>query len=127
MTPRQGGRPAPDRATHHARAGGHTTIGLPCSQEPYEPFVADPQPFRQFLDQQIAVHPELVPPEIRRGDRLKDTATSRKTGGRLRRIDLRNGRCSLDRPSFLMPDRAGRAVDVRAPRFSARAPSPIGR
>ncbi len=33
-----------------------------------------------FLDRQIEATPELFPPEIRRGYRMKDTYTSRETG-----------------------------------------------
>ena len=106
---------------------GHKTICLPCSPEQYEPFVEDPQQFRQFLDQQIDAHPELFPPEIRRGYRMKDLYTSRKTGWRLRRIDLRNGQSYLVRPSFLMPYLTGHTEDVQAPLFSASSPCPTGR
>ncbi len=56
----------------------------------YERIVDDPERFREFLDQRIETMPELFSPEIRRGYRMKDLYTSRKTGWRLRRIDLRN-------------------------------------
>ena len=105
---------------------GHKTICLPCSPQQYEPLVEDPQQFRQFLDQQIDAHPELFPSEIRRGYRMKDLYTSRKTGWKLRRIELRNLRCYLVRPSFLMPYLSGRTEDVQAPRSCARAPPPSG-
>jgi hypothetical protein len=105
---------------------GYKTICLPCSQEQYEQFVEDPQQFRQFLDQQIKAHPELFPPEIQRGYRMKDLYTSRKTGWRLRRIDLRNDQSYLVRPSFLMPYLTGHTQDVQAPLFSASSPCPTG-
>ena len=105
---------------------GHKTICLPCSREQYEQFVEDPQEFRQSLDQQIEVHPELFPPEIRRGYRMKGSATSRKTGWRLRRRDLRNDQSSLVRPASLMPYLTGHTEDVHAPLFSASLPCPIG-
>jgi hypothetical protein len=105
---------------------GQKTICIPCSQEQYEQFVDDPQQFRRFLDQQIEATPELFPPEIRRGYRMKDTYTSRKTGWKLRRIDLRNDESYLVRPSFLMPYLTGRTEDVQAPLFSASSPSPTG-
>jgi hypothetical protein len=105
---------------------GYKTICLPCSQEQYEQCVEDPQQFRQFLDQQIEAHPELFPPEIRRGYRMKDLYTSRKTGWRLRRIDLRNGQSYLVRPSFLMPYLTGHTEDVQAPLFSANSPCLTG-
>ena len=106
---------------------GHKTICIPCSQQQYEWIVEDPHQFRDFLDRQIEATPELFPPEIRRGYRMKDTYTSGKTGWRLRRIDLRNGQSYLVRPSFLMPCLAGRTEEVQAPLFSASSPSPTGR
>src|SRR5512143_1715604 len=54
---------------------------------------------------------------IRRGYRMKDLSTSRKTGGKLRRIELRNLTCYLVRPSFLMPYLSGRPEDVPSPPF----------
>jgi hypothetical protein len=71
------------------------------SQEQDERIVEDPQLFREFLDQQIEANPELFPPEIRRGHRMKDLDTSRKTGWKLRRIDCRDDRSYLVRPSLL--------------------------
>jgi hypothetical protein len=117
--------PAADRSTEATR--GPKTICIPCSQEQYERIVADPALFREFLDQQIEAMPELFPPEIRRGYRMKDLYTSRKTGWRLRRIDLRDGESYSVRPSFLMPYFSGRAEDVQAPLFSASSPSRSGR
>src|SRR3954452_15646825 len=106
---------------------GHRTICIPCSEQEYERVVDDPEAFRTLLDRQIEATPELFPPEIRRGYRMKDTYTSRKTGWTLRRIELRNLECYLVRPSFLMPYLAGRTEDVQAPLFSASSPSPFGR
>ena len=112
--------PAADRTTEPTR--GPKTICIPCSQEQYQRIVDDPVRFREFLDQQIEATPELFPPEIRRGYRMKDLYTSRKTGWRLRRIDLRNGESYSVRPSFLMPYLSGRTEDVQAPLFSASSP-----
>ena len=88
---------------------GHKTICIPCSQQEYERVVGDPEAFRRLLEQQIEATPDLFPPEIRRGYRMKDLYRSRKTGCKLRRIELRNLQCSLVRPSFLMPYLSGRA------------------
>jgi hypothetical protein len=112
--------PAADRSTESSR--GQKTICIPCSQEQYQRIVDDPVRFREFLDPQIEATPELFPPEIRRGYRMKDLYTSRKTGLRLRRIDLRNGESYSVRPSFLMPYLSGRTEDVQAPLFSASSP-----
>jgi hypothetical protein len=102
------------------------TICIPCSQEQYERIVDDPVLFREFLDQQIEATPELFPPEIRRGYRMKDAYTSRKSGWKIRRIDLRNDESYSIRPSFLMPYLSGRTEDVQAPLFSASSPSRSG-
>ena len=116
--------PASDRSTEPTR--GPKTICIPCSQKQYGRIVDDPVLFRGFLDQQIKATPELCSPEIQRGYRMKDLYTSRKTGWRLRRIDLRNDESYLVRPSFLMPYLSGRTEDVQAPLFSASSPSRSG-
>jgi hypothetical protein len=116
--------PSSDRSTGTLRQP--KTICLPCSQQEYERIVDDPALFREFLDRQIEVTPELFPPEIHRGYRMKDAYTSRKTGWKLRRIDLRNDQSFSIRPSFLMPYFSGRTEDVQAPLFSASSPSRSG-
>ena len=116
---------ATDRTTGPTREP--KTICIPCSQQEYERMVDDPALFRGFLDRQIEATPELFPPEIRRGYRMKDTYTSRKTGWTLRQIELRNRQCYLVRPSFLMPYLSGCTEDVQAPLFSASSPSRTGR
>ena len=116
--------PAADRSTKPTR--GPKTICIPCSQAQYERIVGDPVLFREFLDQEIEATPELFPPEIRQGYRMKDLSTSRKTGRRLRRIDLRDDDSYLVRPSFLMPYLTGYTEDVPAPLFSASSPSRSG-
>ena len=105
---------------------GQKTICIPCSQQQYERIVDDPAQFRAYLDRQIEAMPDLFPPEIRRGYRMKDTYTSRKTGWKLRRIDLRNDESYSIRPSFLMPYLSGRTEDVQAPLFFASSPSHSG-
>jgi hypothetical protein len=115
---------AAQRSTEPVR--GHKTICIPCTRQQYEPIVDDPERYREFLDRLIATSPELFPPEIERGYRMKDTYRSRKTGWRLRRIELRNGESYLVRPSFLMPYLSGHTEDVQAPLFSASSPSRIG-
>jgi hypothetical protein len=116
--------PPADRTTGPTREP--KTICIPCSQQEYERIVDDPARFREFLDRQIDATPELFPPEIHRGYRMKDTYTSRKTGWKLRRIDLRNDESYSVRPSFLMPYLSGRTEDVQAPLFSASSPSRSG-
>jgi hypothetical protein len=116
--------PVAERPSQPVR--GQKTICIPCSQQQYEQAVGDPERFRTLLDRQIEATPELFPPEIRRGYRMKDTYSSRKTGCKLRRIELRNRQCYLVRPSSLMPYLSGRTEDVRAPLFSASSLSRSG-
>src|SRR4051812_30964424 len=116
--------PAADRSAGPTR--GPKTLCIPCSQEQYERIVDEPARFRDFLDGLIATSPELFPPEIGRGYRMKDAYTSRKTGWKIRRIDLRNDESYSVRPSFLMPYLSGRTEDVQAPLFSASSPSRSG-
>lgn len=106
---------------------GLKTICIPCSAQEYEQAIDDPKKFRLLLDRQIQATPELFPPEVGRGYRMKDVYSSRKTGCKLRRIELRDLDCYLIRPSFLMPYLAGRTAEVQAPLFSASSPSPAGR
>src|SRR3954453_23637778 len=93
---------------------GDKTICIPCSQPEYERVVDDPEAFRKLLDQRIEETPELFPPEIGRGYRMKDTYPSCKTGYKVRRSELRDRRCYPVRPSFLMPYISGYAEDVQA-------------
>ncbi len=89
--------------------------------------MGDPEEFRTLLDRHIKTTPELFPPGIDRGYRMKDVYTARKIGCKLRRIELRDRDCYLVRPSFLMPYLSGHTEDVQAPLFSASLPSPTGR
>jgi hypothetical protein len=115
-------------AEHSSRpTRGHKTICIPCSQQQYDQIVDDPEAFRNLLDQQIQATPELFPPGIERGYRMKDLYPSRKTGFKLRRIELRSLDCYLVRPSFLMPYLSGRTEDVQSPLFFASSPSRSGR
>jgi hypothetical protein len=116
--------PAADRTTRPTREP--RTICVPCSQREYERIVDDPARFREFLDRRIEANPEPFPPEIHRGYRMKDAYTSRKTGRKLRRIDLRNDASYSIRPCFPMPYLSGRTEEVQAPLFSASSPSRPG-
>jgi hypothetical protein len=116
--------PAAERSSKPVR--GQKTICLSCSQQQYEQAVEDPVRFRRLLNQQIEATPDLFPPEIGRGYRMKDTYRSRKTGCKLRRIELRDLQCYLVRPCFLMPYLSGHTEDVQAPLFFASSPSRTG-
>jgi hypothetical protein len=106
---------------------GHKTICIPCSQRESERVVGDPAEFRKLLDRQIEATPQLFPAEIGRGYRMKDIYPSRKTGGKLRRIELRDHQCYLVRPCFVMPYLSAYTEDVQAPLFLANSPCPSGR
>ena len=116
--------PATGQTTGPTR--GPKSICIPCSQSQYERIVNDPVLFREFLDRLIEASPELFPPEIHRGYRMKDAYTSRKTGWKLRRIDLRDEQSYSVRPSFLLPYLSGYTEDVQAPLFYASSPSRSG-
>lgn len=105
--------PVAERPSRPVR--GQKTICIPCSQQQYERAVDDPERFRKLPDRQIEATPELFPPEIRRGYRMKDLYTSRKTGRTLRRIELHNLQCYPVRPCFLMPYLSGHTAEVQAP------------
>src|SRR3954447_21928504 len=117
--------PVAEPRSHPVR--GQEGLCIPCSQEQHERIVDDPARFRACLDRQIEATPDPFPPGIRRGYRMKDVYTSRKTGWRFRRIDLRDGQSYLVRPSFLMPYLTGHTEDVQAPLFSANSPCLTGR
>ena len=116
--------PTADHSTTSVR--GQKTICIPCSQEQYEQIVDDPEQFRRFLDQQIEATPELFPPEIRRGYRMKDIYPSRKTSWKLRRIELRNG-AVLSGPPLLLDAVSDRPHRGRAgPPFLRKFAVPSG-
>jgi len=84
---------------------GDKTICLPIGDEvEYETLVQDRQAFRQYLDQQIAQHPELFPSAIEAGYGFHGFRTSAKLGLVSRRIRLvANGEAYQLRPDFVMP------------------------
>jgi hypothetical protein len=69
--------------------------------------------FREFLDGQIASHPELFPEAISAGYDFHDQYRSRKLKLTLRRIKLnRTGEAFTVRPSFVLPYCVGRTDEV---------------
>lgn len=106
---------------------GLKAICIACSAREYDQAVDDPREFRALLDRHIRAAPELLPPLIRRGYRMKAVYSSREMTCQPRRIELRNLDCYPTRPSSLMPYLAGRTERVRAPLSSAGSPSPAGR
>lgn len=61
-----------------------------------------PLGYRRQLDNIIEKHPELFPPDIKNGYRMKDCYVSKKLNIKIRRIQIA-GRSYTVRPSFVMP------------------------
>ncbi|MCI5208406.1 MAG: hypothetical protein D3910_06340 [Candidatus Electrothrix sp. ATG2] len=61
-----------------------------------------PQGYRRQLDDLIKKYPELFPPDIKNGYRMKDCYVSKKLNIKIRRIQIA-GRSYTVRPSFVMP------------------------
>ena len=83
------------------------------SEEQYAKCVENYRRFREFLDGQIAAHPELFPEAISAGYDLHDQYRSRKLKLKLRRIKLnRTGEVFTVRPSFVLPYCVGRTDEL---------------
>ncbi len=86
-------------------------ICLPFPQETYNETVSDAFRFRLYIDGMISQCPELSPPEIGDGWRMKDSYVSKKQGVMIRRIEIAGIACTV-RPSFVMPYMTGMTDDV---------------
>jgi hypothetical protein len=84
---------------------GDKTICLPIADDlDYATLVADREAFRQYLDQQIAAHPELFPTGIEAGYRFHGWVESSRQQIKTRRILLpRTKEAYQLRPDFVMP------------------------
>lgn len=84
---------------------GDKTICLPIAEDrDYEALVEDLETFRQYLNQQIAAHPELFPEGIELGYRFHGWVQSSRQQLKTRRILLpRTGEAYQLRPDFVMP------------------------
>jgi hypothetical protein len=84
---------------------GDKTICLPLADDlDYATLVADREAFRQYLDQQIAAHPELFPTGIEAGYRFHGWVESSRQQIKTRRILLpRTKEAYQLRPDFVMP------------------------
>jgi hypothetical protein len=93
---------------------GDKTICLPIADEKeYATLVKQTKAFRQYLDQQIALHPELFPKEIGAGYSFHGFRTSAKLKLESRRIRLlSNGEVYQLRPDFVMPYMIGKTEEV---------------
>ena len=92
------------------------TICLPFEEKEYISLVNNSRKFRAYLDRMREDFPELLPPEIANGYRMKDVRSSRKLGLPIRRIAIGKTSYSI-RPSFVMPYMAGNTDDVEKPLF----------
>ncbi len=92
------------------------TICLPFSQGNYERNVTDPVDFRNCIDEQIELFPELFPAAIANGYRMKDFYYSKKLSIWIRRIKIAGVAYTI-RPSFIMPYMVGLVDDVERALF----------
>lgn len=78
------------------------TICVPSDEAGSVYQVECPQEYRRRLDNIIRKYPEIFPPDITKGYRMKDCYVSKKLNIRIRRIEI-TGRSYTVRPSFVMP------------------------
>jgi hypothetical protein len=90
---------------------------VPAVEGEYEQVVQDAGRFRRWLGGLSEQSPELFPEGFGEGFVMKDRRRSKKLGVWVRRVELRDGRSYLVRPSFVMPYLTARAADVEHPLF----------
>lgn len=93
---------------------GDKTICLPLPEDlDYNSWIEDTAGYRQYLNEQIAQHPELFPPEIPQGYWLDGFVKSKKQQLKTRRILLKANRQAYQiRPDSLMPYVIGTTEEV---------------
>lgn len=94
---------------------GDKTICLPLPDGvDYKTWIEDSKSFRRYLDEQIATHPELFPPEITKGYQLIGFVESKKQQMKTRRIMVKGGsrQCYQIRPDTMMPYMIGTTEEV---------------
>ena len=84
---------------------GDKTICLPISEEiDYDQLVENRESYREYLDAQIAAHPELFPEAIEQGYRFHGWVESSRQHLKTRRIYLPQTKQAYQlRPDFVMP------------------------
>lgn len=84
---------------------GDKTICLPIADDiDYATLADDRAAYRQYLDQQIAAHPELFPAEISQGYRFHGWTKSLRQDLKIRRIYLPSSEAAYQlRPDFVTP------------------------
>ena len=96
------------------KSAGSKTICLPLASEAeYAKVIQNPVIFRQFLLQQIKLHPELFPPGMDEGFWLHGNLHSTKQQFQMRRIVvLKTMEAYQIRPNFMMPYMIGKTDEV---------------
>ena len=92
------------------------TICMYFCQVEYELIIQKPKKFREAIDKARKKHPELFPPEINLGFKMKEIRLSKKLNLQIRRIIISGTSYSI-RPSFAMPYMTGFVQDVEKPLF----------
>lgn len=91
-------------------------ICLSFSKEHYESVIHNPKDFREYIERQIDLFPELFPAGIKNGYKMKDGYLSKKLSIIIRRIEI-CGTAYTIRPSFVIPHLAGLVDDVEKALF----------
>lgn len=93
---------------------GDKTICLPLPEGvDYDTWIEDSVGYRAYLDEQIAQHPELFPPEISQGYWLSGFVTSKRQQMKTRRLVLKRGRQTYQiHPDTVMPFMIGTTAEV---------------
>jgi hypothetical protein len=93
---------------------GDKTICLPLPDRVvYAEWIEDSVGYRQYLDEQIAQHRELFPPEITQGYWLDGFVSSKRQQMKTRRILLKANRQAYQiRPDTVMPYMIGKSEEV---------------
>jgi len=114
-----------DGPANRSPARGSHSICVPAAEAEYSEFVKDPARFRRWLAGLAQRSPELFPAGFDQGFRMKDLYRSRKLGVTLRRVEMRDGRCYLVRPSFVTPYLTGRVAEVERALFLRKFGVPL--
>lgn len=100
-----------NKVTNASSKNNKRTICLPFEELDYESIVGDANKFRNYLDIMIETYPELFPPAIQLGYRMKDIRRPKKQKISIRRIEI-DGISYTIHPSFVMPYMTGLVKDV---------------
>ena len=103
-------------AETESATSNNRNICLHFFQETYNADIIDPIYFRKCIDQNIALFPELFPPEISKGYQMKDIYYPKKQSVPIRRIEIA-GIAYTIRPSFLLPYMTGMTDEVEKALF----------